>query len=102
MNYYDALETRDPEERERDLMGKLAQQLRHASQHSPYYRHWLADVDPAAIVSREALAALPLTRKRDLIDLQKQQPPFGGLNALPHQRARRIFASPGPIHSYKE
>jgi phenylacetate-CoA ligase len=98
MNYYDALETRDPEERERDLMGKLAQQLRHAREHSSYYRHWLADVDPAAIVSREALAALPLTRKRDLIDLQKQQPPFGGLNALPRQRARRIFASPGPIY----
>jgi len=54
MNYYDALETRDPEERERDLMGKLAQQLRHAREHSSYYRHWLADVDPAAIVSREA------------------------------------------------
>jgi len=90
MNYYDASKPAIRKERERDLMGKLAQQLRHAREHSPYYRHWLADVDPAAIVSREALAALPLTRKRDLIDLQKQQPPFGGLNALPHQRARRI------------
>jgi len=27
MTYYDALETRDPAERERDLMGKLERQL---------------------------------------------------------------------------
>jgi len=37
MTYYDSLETRDPAERERDLMGKLARQLRHAREHSPYY-----------------------------------------------------------------
>lgn len=98
MTYYDSLETRDPMEREQDLMGKLARQLRHAREHSPYYRQLLADIDPAAISSREALAVLPLTRKRDLIELQRKHPPFGGLNALPHRHARRVFASPGPIY----
>ncbi|MDS4022386.1 MAG: AMP-binding protein [Candidatus Competibacter sp.] len=98
MTYYDSLETRDPMEREQDLMGKLARQLRHAREHTPYYRQLLADIDPAAISSREALAVLPLTRKRDLIELQRKHPPFGGLNALPHRHARRVFASPGPIY----
>lgn len=98
MTYCDSLETRDPAEREQDLMGKLARQLRHAREYSPYYRQLLADIDPAAISSREALAALPLTRKRDLIELRKKHPPFGGLNALPHRHARRVFASPGPIY----
>ncbi|HRC72151.1 MAG TPA: AMP-binding protein [Candidatus Competibacter sp.] len=97
-NYYDALETRDPEQREQDLMAKLGRQLIHAKENAPYYRRLLADVDPASVTSRAALAALPLTRKRDLIELQKQNPPFGGLNTLPAGKALRVFASPGPIY----
>jgi hypothetical protein len=50
------------------------------------------------VVTREALARLPLTRKRDLIELQKKAPPFGGLNALARHKAKRVFASPGPIY----
>ncbi len=97
-SYYDSLETRAPEQRERDLMDKLARQLAHAKERSAYYGQLLADLDPTAITDRKALAALPLTRKRDLIELQKQRPPFGGLNALPSRNAWRVFASPGPIY----
>jgi hypothetical protein len=39
-------------------------------------------------VTREALAKLPLTRKRDLIELQKRHPPFGGLNSLSRHKAK--------------
>ncbi|MEI2741307.1 MAG: AMP-binding protein [Candidatus Competibacter sp.] len=98
MTYYDALETRDPEQREQDLMAKLARQVAHAKGKSPYYQRLLAPVDPSSITSRLALAKLPLTRKRDLIELQQQNPPFGGLNALPVGNAWRVFASPGPIY----
>ncbi len=98
MSYYDPLETRDPEEREADLMGKLARQVAHAKARAPYYAQTLAGVNPAACTSREALAGLPLTRKRDLIELQKKNPPFGGLNALATGQAKRVFASPGPIY----
>ena len=97
-DYYDALETRTPEQREQDLMAKLARQLAHAKEKSNYYKGLLAPVDPAAITSRAVLAKLPLTRKRDLIELQKGNPPFGGLNALPVGQAWRVFASPGPIY----
>ena len=98
MSYYDPLETRDPAAREADLMDKLRSQLAHAKRASAYYAQALADIDPAACGSRQALAALPLTRKRDLIDLQKATPPFGGLNTLAKGEARRVFASPGPIY----
>ncbi len=97
MSYYDSLETRDPAVREADLMDKLRSQLAHAKQASTYYAHVLAGIDPAACDSRQALAALPLTRKRELIELQKATPPFGGLNALAKGEVRRVFASPGPI-----
>jgi len=98
MSYYDPLETRDPEEREADLMDKLARQVAHARETTPYYSQALAGVNPGDCTSREALAKLPLTRKRDLIELQKKNPPFGGLNALASGKAKRVFASPGPIY----
>ncbi|PKO43824.1 MAG: AMP-dependent synthetase [Betaproteobacteria bacterium HGW-Betaproteobacteria-4] len=98
MSYYDPLETRDPDEREADLMDKLARQVAHAKETTHYYFQTLAGVNPFECASREALARLPLTRKRDLIELQKRTPPFGGLNSLPRGKAKRVFASPGPIY----
>jgi len=98
MSYYDPLETRDPEEREADLMDKLARQVAHAKETTHHYFQLLAGINPFDCASREALARLPLTRKRDLIELQKKVPPFGGLNALPRAKAKRVFASPGPIY----
>ena len=50
------------------------------------------------IVDRRALARLPLTRKSELIELQRRDPPFGGFAAVPVAALRRIFASPGPIY----
>ncbi len=101
MSYYDPLEIRDPAVREADLMEKLTRQVAHAKQASAYYARTLAEVDPAGCASRPALAALPLTRKRDLIDLQKATPPFGGLNALASDKVKRVFASPGPIFEFQ-
>ncbi len=98
MSFYDPLETRDPDEREADLMDKLARQVAHAKETTHYYFQSLAGISPFECTTREALAKLPLTRKRDLIDLQKKTPPFGGLNSLARHRAKRVFASPGPIY----
>ncbi len=97
MPYYDALETRDPGLRERELFERLPAQIAHAWERSPYYRRALEGVDPASITSRDALAALPVTRKSDLAELQQAQPPFGGLNATPADGLARVFMSPGPI-----
>ncbi len=98
MSFYDALETRAPAEREADLLGRLASQLAHARQSTAHYAETLAGIDLAAVATRDGLASLPLTRKRDLIALQKRFPPFGGLNALATGQTRRVFSSPGPIY----
>ena len=80
---YDALEARDPREREADLLSRLPLQIAHARANAPFYRKAFASVDPQAITSRRALAALPVTRKYDLMALQGAERPFGGLNATP-------------------
>jgi phenylacetate-CoA ligase len=98
MKYYDSLETRQPAEREAWLMDRLPRQVAHAKQNSVYFGGLFADIDAAAIHSRVALATLPVTRKSDLIELQKAAPPFGGLNATPLAGLSRVFASPGPIY----
>ncbi len=97
-SHYDALETRDPAERERTLLERLPKQLALARDRSPHYREILKDIDCAEVTTRAALAGLPVTRKSDLNELQKRLPPFGGLNATPAAGLARIFMSPGPIY----
>jgi phenylacetate-CoA ligase len=98
MNYYDALETRSPEQREAALMAALPAQIAHAKRNAPGFARILAEFDPGTVNSRAALARLPVTRKSDLAELQKAMPPFGGLNATPREKLAKIFVSPGPIY----
>lgn len=95
--YYDDLETRDPEAREAALMAALPDAVANAKVNAPGFVKILADVEPAGVTSREALAALPVTRKSDLIELQASEPPFGGLTTKPASEMARLFVSPGPI-----
>jgi len=95
--HYDNLETRTPEEREKALMQALPQQVAHAKANAPFFATWLKDIDPASVTSRAALAKLPVLRKSMLGEVQKKDPPMGGLIAVPLSKARHIFMSPGPI-----
>ena len=97
-DHFDALETRDPELREREQLARLPRQIAHAKAHSPAYARILAAVDPAAVATRAALAQLPVTRKSELLALQKASRPFGGFAVARWGEARRVFASPGPIY----
>ena len=102
VSFFDALECRDPEERERDLLSRLPAQIAHAKAGSAYFARALAAVEPAAVNSRAALAQLPVLRKSALSQLQQQAKPFAGLTArpaaTPFAALRRVFASPGPIY----
>jgi phenylacetate-CoA ligase len=97
-SYYDAAEARDASKREAGLMATLPRIVAAAQRDAPAYRQSLAGVQPNSIVSREALAKLPLTHKSALIELQRRSPPFGGFTTIPTHHASRIFASPGPIY----
>ncbi|MFC5510862.1 phenylacetate--CoA ligase family protein [Massilia jejuensis] len=92
----DALETRAPEERERDLLARLPALIARAQQ-APGWARILDGVDPRTVTTREALAALPVTRKSDLKALQEGAPPFGGLTATATGALAHVFMSPGPI-----
>jgi phenylacetate-CoA ligase len=96
--FYDALETRDPAQREAALITELPRIVRRAQENAPAYRRLLAGVDPKAIRDRGALAQLPLTRKSELIELQRHSPPFGGFVAVAVSQLANIFVSPGPIY----
>jgi phenylacetate-CoA ligase len=96
--FYDALETRGPDQREAALMAELPRVIAAAKAHAPAYRRLLAKVRPEDVADRRALVDLPLTRKSDLIEMQRRDPPFGGLNAAPIGSVARVFSSPGPIY----
>ncbi|MGY4404398.1 phenylacetate--CoA ligase family protein [Bradyrhizobium sp. USDA 3315] len=95
-DHYDALETRDPAEREAALFARLPEVLRKAMA-APAYANLLRGTDPASITSREALAGLPVLRKSELPALHKAAPPFGGFVADTPGSFARLFTSPGPI-----
>src|SRR5262245_39400178 len=95
-DHYDALETREPARRERELFARLPEILARAMG-APGWAAQLAGHDPKALTSRAALAKLPLLRKSELLARQKQSPPFGGFNATPAGKVRRLLMSPGPI-----
>ena len=104
--YFDALETRDPGAREAALLAALPAQVA-AAMATPAFAEILRGVDAAGVRTRQALAALPVTRKHQLLERQKAQresDPFGGFSAIGWHAlgalrpARRVFQSPGPIY----
>ncbi|HEY8268567.1 MAG TPA: AMP-binding protein [Xanthobacteraceae bacterium] len=96
-DHYDTLEIRDPEARERDLLARLPM-LVAAALNAPGWAKHLNSVDPELVISRAALAKLPVLRKSDLPAWQKAAPPFAGM--LPEEPSAygRLYTSPGPIY----
>ena len=95
--YFDELETRDVDAREQDLFARLPQYLLAAKTDVPGWTSRLANVDCLAITSRDALAAIPVLRKSQLMQAQIQDPPFGGFANPSMLEGTRIFMSPGPV-----
>jgi len=94
--HYDALETRNPAAREREQLAQLGKIIARATTAPGWAKH-LSGVDSSAITSLAALAKLPVLRKSDISALQKEHPPFGGLNVIAPNKVRRLLMSPGPI-----
>jgi len=97
-SYYDDLEVRDPAQREAALCAALPAHIQNARDNAPYFRKLLADVDPAEITDRAALAKLPVTRKSELVNIQSEGDPLGGMTTVAVGHMLRIFQSPGPTY----
>jgi len=98
--YYDNKETVPPRERHLFLEERMRRAVAYAYRHAPAAKNMMdhAGVKPADIQRFEDLEKLPVTRKTDLIDLQKRFPPYGGFLAIPQEQVERVFISPGPIY----
>ncbi|WP_413720168.1 phenylacetate--CoA ligase family protein [Silicimonas sp. MF1-12-2] len=93
---YDEFETQSAGERAALIAETLPKQIA-VAQKLPGYAG-LKNIDAAAIDGREALAALPVLRKSDLVALQQATPPFGGLTTRAAHQFDHLHQSPGPIN----
>jgi len=57
-----------------------------------------AGLTPTDIQTVADLARVPVREKDEVIALQQENPPFGGLLAVPMEEVRHIFFSPGPLY----
>jgi phenylacetate-CoA ligase len=95
-DHYDALETREPAARTCEQFAGLPEIIARAMTAPGWARH-LNGVNAKSVTSRDALAKLPVLHKSDIAVLQKEHPPFGGLNVTQPGKVRRLLMSPGPI-----
>lgn len=102
--FFDALETRAPAERDAALLAALPAHIARAQQRSPAFAQILQGVDAGAVTTRAALARLPVTRKSELLARQQAsraagKDAFGGFATTTYGALmQRVFASPGPIY----
>jgi phenylacetate-CoA ligase len=103
--FFDALETRNPAEREAAQLAALPAQIAHAQKNTAAFAQILQGVPASGVTSRAALAKLPVTRKSELHERQKAareagHDVFGGFSSLlrGHAGMGRVFSSPGPIY----
>jgi len=99
-DFFDELEIMSPEERENYLNRHLAETIEHAYHYAPSAKEILdrAGVSPSEVHTIKDLEKLPITRKTNLIELQKAKPPYGGFLTIPPEEVERVFISPGPIY----
>ena len=96
--FFDKLETRSDSERADSIGSKLPIQIKNAKENSTAFSEILKDVNPEDIKSIQDLPKLPVLRKSELVKLQSENPPLGGLIAGNVNKLDQIFQSPGPIY----
>ena len=96
-DYFDELETRGNDEREKAVFASLPEKLQDIASRIPAWKERLSGIDLSAINSRSALATIPVLRKPELMEAQAKEPPFGGFVDANLLNGSRIFMSPGPV-----
>lgn len=91
-SHFDDRETRPAAVREAELMTRLPNLVRSAKV-AKGWAWMLSGVDSRAVFTREALAGLPVLRRRDLALMQAGKPPFGQLVPEPVSAFKRVFAA---------
>ena len=99
-DFFDDLEGMSAQERENYQQTKLRDTLAHLYRHAPSTTEIFdrTGIKPSDVRTAKDLEKLPITRKGDLIELQKSRPPYGGFLALSPEEVDRVFVTPGPIY----
>jgi len=94
------LETMLQKKRPEYLNQKLRGVIQYAYKNSQAFKNKMdsAGLKPKDIQTIKDLEKIPITKKTELMELQKKNPPFGGFEGVPITELRRIFISPGPIY----
>jgi len=79
---------------------RLQDIVAHAYANAPAFKQIMdsAGVKPANIRTVADLAKIPVTSKDKLVEMQQQNPPFGGWLAVPVNQLQRVYLSPGPLY----
>ena len=98
--FFDELEAMSPEERERYQNQGLRKAIERAYQSALSVREIFdrAGIKPSEISTVKDMEKLPITRKSDIIELQKSRSPYGGFLTITHEEVERVFITPGPIY----
>jgi phenylacetate-CoA ligase len=98
--YFDELETMSAAKRDAYFKKKLAETVANAYKNAPAAKRILdnAGVTPSQIKTTKDLESLPVTRKADIIEMQKCYPHYGGFLCIAENEVERVFVSPGPIY----
>ncbi len=94
------LETMSLETRRKHYDKKVRWVIDYAYENAPAIRDkfYKAGIKPSQIQSVKDLEKVPVTNKEELIELQKSNPPLGGLLAVPVEKVWKFFVSTGPIY----
>ena len=100
MEFDTKIEKMPPAERENYHNEKVRWVVEYAYQNAPAMRNKMdeAGINPTQIQTVKDMEKIPVTKKDDLIRLQEENPPFGGLLGVPFEEVKGIFISPGPIY----
>ena len=83
-----------------DLDSRISGLVQYAWEHAPAVRALLdeAGLAPPDIAGAADLAKIPVLSKDSLVDIHRENPPFGGFLTIDPDDLPRIYISPGPIY----
>ena len=83
-----------------DVDARISELVQYACEHAPAIRHLLdeAGVKPSEINGADDLARIPVLKKDSLVEIHRENPPFGGFLTIDPDDLPRIYISPGPIY----
>jgi len=99
--FYDAKAERMDRTERAAHKGKEALRIfKHAYENAPGYRKFLDErgVKPETVKNNGDFVRLPVLKKNRMPELHQNHPPFGGFLAVPLEKLKRIYVSPGPIY----